>query len=360
MALFGHQVLIKLFAELREVVGAGYSGAARQTYFAGIPAAFLGALAVQNEPLNQLLSDLRALNESNDVIGNDTPLAVWLRNCMALHVSHRLAAELQSFLDQARRPAPAAGGDEQADAILKAARDRFGLPLLDREGLRPKLTDLLSGKTRVLSVKGERLSGKSYSSQFISHAAFSRGIQILSVDAREFALDVYMPQHLVEDLAAPLGIDTSGLPPQDAQKARWVKELTNWIVARLAPYRESHWIVLDHFDEEIVDPHARLLIEHLARQAEEGHLPPVILLGYERPDKIEVLRRTVPRDEIAAIGKTEVEKHYGALFADNGNPAPPESVDVAVKKVFDLLPAEWNIEALSRAVEKVDRLLLDA
>ena len=372
-----HQSFLKLYATAGAILGSGYTETQRKIYFAAVPPGFLGRLAVNSVPTYQLFSDLQAMNERMVPFEGVIPLEVWLRNLTALHSTHPQTAQLQAFLDQIKTPVPAApdalpdpapivvggapangeSGTELPDLVFEACCDAARLPLLNRHALRSSLRDLVEGNFRALSVLGEPLSGKTYSLQFIHHVAKASGRLVHTLDVRSQDLDAYGPGDLAEDLVEVL--ETAAVPPEKrSQTARWIKQLRNWTVEQFKTRLNDFWIVLDHFDDETVEEPTKRLIQQLIQRSEVGRLPPIILLGYERPDEPERLERTIHREEIGAIGKDEVERHYRSLLADNGSQPDPEAVEAAVEAVYNQLGGDPEVGDLSRAVQAVDEALL--
>ncbi len=360
-----HESLLKLYETTGAILEAAYRDPDRQNYFAGVPPTFLARLVVNAKPAHQLFSDLKEMNDAILPIEEVTPLEIWLKNLVMLHDGHPKTAQILNFLDQISVSGPDGDGGAEpgagsstvpADLVFQACCDGARLPLLNRQALRGSLRDLVEGNCRALSVLGKPLAGKTYSLQFIHHVAKACGRLVHTLDVRSQGLDTYGPADLTEDLVEVL--ETGAVPPEKrSQTPRWVKQLRNWTVEQFRNRLNDFWIVLDHFDDETVEESTKRLIHQLIRRSEEGRMPPIILLGYERLNEPEQLERTVRREEIGAIGKDEVERHYRSLLVVNGSQADPGAVEAAVEAVYGQLNGNPDVSELSRVVQAVDEAL---
>ena len=83
MALLPHAEVLELLGVASQLLGARYTGVARDNLLMGIPAAYLADLPLAPAPGDQLHSDLRNFNDAVRVRGGVVPLATWLANVIA-------------------------------------------------------------------------------------------------------------------------------------------------------------------------------------------------------------------------------------------------------------------------------------
>ena len=72
----------------------------REALLSGIPAAFVASLPGASSPADRILRDLGALNDVGELADGTVPLALWLRNALALAGGRMEAAVFRQALEQ--------------------------------------------------------------------------------------------------------------------------------------------------------------------------------------------------------------------------------------------------------------------
>ncbi|WP_437660621.1 hypothetical protein [Sorangium sp. So ce1182] len=111
MGILSHDEILELHAA---VVSARLSGS-RTALLVGLDPALVAGLSEAVAPGEQVLTDLDALNAAGELQDGTVPVAIWLKNAVALVATRKEAAILQRALNQVRGP---------SDAIVKPAASR--------------------------------------------------------------------------------------------------------------------------------------------------------------------------------------------------------------------------------------------
>jgi hypothetical protein len=207
--------------------------------------------------------------------------------------------------------------DDQCDAHLL----RGWRALVDRRRLRDALRTLNSPNgSRILIVDGDRFSGKTYSSQLISHMAGPWDFSFVWTDLERLARTEPGPisaAALGRDMAQQMGF--IGMPDVGTeQDARWVRSFCNWLTPLVDAERARRWIVIDSFGKALLSDGVHLLIQELALRIDQNlSRLRLVLLSYGDRDTLEaMLGGAVEYERIARIGARELTEFFSRLYLE--------------------------------------------
>ncbi|WP_157751701.1 effector-associated domain EAD1-containing protein [Actinoplanes derwentensis] len=222
-----------------------------------------------------------------------------------------LAGLAQRMLTVHTTAGPPAAADPWAATSLN------GVPYLGQRDLRSALRTLLSpAPERVMSVDGERGSGRSHFWYFVSHvAAADGGIRPLLVDLAGDGRNRLGAAGLTERIRLGLGLPAPDLTPQTSSDP--VRLLSGWLGGRLGVQTTATMLVLDGSADAELDDDAVALIRCLGDLADRRQVRnlTVVLLG------IAGIARdgwAVARARTAAIGPDDVAAHLREVAEDLG------------------------------------------
>ena len=272
-------------------------------------------------------------------------------------------AQAQDFL-QATAPIEAALRARQAPAWHMPA-DPYQVYFLgamtwflDRTELRGALRQMNEQDFRVLVVRGEPRSGKTYSTRLIAFLQNTFNYNIAKID---FGEAVYGPDDLVRSILRQLGRPVDNLPPQQAQAAYWVHELRDWLLGEVGKLARPVWVVLDGFDEDQLQTSTQDLIRDLAVRINEDRQIPLRLVVLSHRDvqlHIDVDPEML-REQLERIDRPQVAEFFARLARDADPTSTPDKVAATVEHIFSDLPdpnAADHLRQLSRRVAEATRL----
>lgn len=228
---------------------------------------------------------------------------------------------------------------------------------INRTKLRAHLKDLLSAsRSRVLVVTGDRPCGKSYTWFYVRQRELLGEAEPVLIDLKDWTEPV-SPVDLMSSIALQLRLPEPVID-QYAQGAAQARRLRDWLVGQLRPQEDSgRWLlVFDSLDHVAQRDETLQLIELLAGAAITQVLPGLrmILLGYVNRLPIDPLE-TVLTEPIEDIGEPELRDFYRALARQAGVAITDEAIELAVRAVLNLLPAdrEGKLYQLAKTVREV-------
>ena len=263
-------------------------------------------------------------------------------------------------LDPAKGPPPAI--DYVMAHTLRARRF-----FIDRKDLRAALKELRSPDgSRVLVVTGDRVSGKSYTSELINFLSDrTPNHKAIFADLDRYLFDSL---RLTETIGQQMGMEIATIPKQyDEQKTRWAARLSDWIMALVVkPGNITYWFVFDGFREQPLLADTRDLIEELALRAESNVSQcRIVLLNYTEVLPIQI-NDYVRREQITPIGRAELCEFFDQVNADfkgaHTSADLTSKVDVLLAQVDEAIATnpEAGVERLrllSRAVSETAKIL---
>lgn len=252
-----------------------------------------------------------------------------------------------------------------------------GLAFIDRRQLRDGLKALTQpGLTpRVLAVHSDlSRCGKSYTAEFIRFVALHRQQRVAYIDLRE---DIFLGdslQELVAQLARKIRLndgDSDDIPKEEAQKARWVRQLVIWLIDEIRRSGHFFWLVFDSINQVNGLPgEFHDFIGRLARQLEiEEFDPPcrLVLISYRGREQLPLeIRQRVVQDEIRMeLGSDQLKEFFEdqvrmMLGGDANDDEVRGAVDVLcsfVQSKLAVLPADTRPFAISNIVHDALREL---
>lgn len=201
---------------------------------------------------------------------------------------------------------------------------------LHRKGLRDQLKNLgVETNSRVLVVTGPRVSGKTYSRDFIYYVLDRDPNHLRQKQQRVYLdLDDYAagPGDLAKRIGMRLGIKQEMPAAKGEQDSRWVPELFDWIVAGIAADpADVVWIVLDGFRVQKLPSDTHDLIARLVDEADANAKLRMVLLNYELPEHLAAYPlkeeiEPITRDHIEAFVRhmyERVQAKTGKAFTDD-------------------------------------------
>lgn len=171
--------------------------------------------------------------------------------------------------------------------------ERCGRPVFARIGFQELILEVVIGKTRIVIVRGEASSGKSFTTKILrdrlgqaEHSVVELSSRLAPTGAREMAIDIL-------EKAGVGASDRATLPlPGDADTApdAWVRDvLVRAFMALLKTHAGARqiWIVIDHLDTSPLPQTAcQVFIEHLLSSVGDNDFLRFILIGGARYAKV--------------------------------------------------------------------------
>lgn len=286
----------------------------------------------------------------------EASMAGRLRALVQLVADHPSSAAYRSLFERLLAAAtPAAGGIAPHLLPLVGHGRR---PFIDRDDLRSRVMDLLTGTSRVLVVNGPERSGKSYSWYLISHLADRLGsFTPYPVDLSSWAGPPAGPVDVMREIVSLLRLT---MPAYDssAQEDTLARTLSTWFVGQIRPETKPCWLVFDGLNASTTTDAALRLIESIAVAAERaaaGELR-VILIAHARPLPDEIDPYAL-RDTTAFLGEAHLRAFFSKVAEAAGQQVDEAGLDLLVGRLLgpgpppNPLPARVLVDAgaLARA-----------
>lgn len=232
------------------------------------------------------------------------------------------------------------------------------IAFVDRLNLRSELrqfTNYSATSTRVLVVRGDDPSGKSYSWEFLRHLA----LNVAGAVPRPLRLknSGYTPRQMFEEIFRLLNLDASALPvlADEPQLAR-IDPLLNALAGQLVELKARYWLAIDDLNDRSVTPtmcETAFAIARLVEDLKPPHLW-VMLLGYNEAITDSELRYIAQDDarfpDVAVVGR-----HFQQLSEASAAPLEAAEADGYAKTVFAQYPA-LDKTAMIRLTAEIERV----
>jgi hypothetical protein len=315
---------------------------------------------VQYDTLELLLSDefgvTRLLNVVRATVSYEAQchdLVLWVEGagqletfCRALQRYEKtkdnlvLQAVVTAVLESLRATAAAPPGSAPGRQLLLNRR-----PFLNRQTLWTKLGSFAagSGADRLLLVRGEEASGKSYSEYLISYFAAPSNAAFVSVDAPAVAQGELEAPPLAARIAARFGGEATGGPIDDlSQAARQGKWHEETLIPRLANLRQPTWLMIDGLNKVPLGRSALDLLIRLCRAVELNECPELwlILVGLNGPELGSRYDGFIPDDEACAPKVEDVKEFIRVVATSAGKQVGPEALDEYATELCTTLGAK--------------------
>ena len=137
-------------------------------------------------------------------------------------------------------------------------------------------------------VDGKKGTGKTYIKEYLNF--LSKQLPSLKYCYINLA-DEYLPDYkaceLIRSVASSFGAETSSLPLQEAQEARWVRLLIEWLTMEAVKKNETWWIVIDGLSEIDIRSDMQALINRIVKviHQKDPRLR-LVLLGCGGPERL--------------------------------------------------------------------------
>jgi hypothetical protein len=218
-----------------------------------------------------------------------------------------------------------------------------GHVMINRTKLRAALRDINNpfGK-RILVIKGNDKSGKSHSIQLISYAYQMQGaFTLVTVDLEDLkrlsgSTKPIDPFYLAERIVAQLPGDFElPDPPRDAQWATWVIRFCEKLQKYGLRNLDTHWIVIDSFNNVPLEQAAFDLVKQLAHRINLTltHFR-LVLIGYTESLPSSVLP-IVAEDSINPINEKHLIEFFYTAYKQSRKDPDEKAVEDAVWRLFD-------------------------
>jgi hypothetical protein len=233
-----------------------------------------------------------------------------------------------------------AGADSIDEDPIDAYRLGSGRLFINRRQLRDRMQELTRPgpgiPPRILTVYSDlRRCGKSYSYEFIRFFAQARQERVAWVDLLEEVSLGSGLQGVVEEVGRQLDANLSTMPQQEAQTARWIRNLVFWLLGEVKRHGKFWWLVFDSIDHASENPglpqEIHDFIARLAQQLEAEFDPPcrLVLIDFnhlKREDLPERIRQhiveEVIRQEIVPSQLQDfIRAHLWQLLGKDGDEA---------------------------------------
>jgi hypothetical protein len=222
-----------LTAEARALHTALYQAIAQP---AQIELIFKGSVRDDGQPLNRLLGPAAMWQEALDQAAAAGRLAE-----LCDRVAQEPIPAVRDAVEALRRVlASAAHSANATDAVLKRYRGGDGIITINRRSLRDHLTMLADGPVRILLVRGEPRTGKSWSHRLFRHVAEAEGARFVYLDSAvavdiDTALDTLFSQYSATDR----------IPPRVTTTAGWYQKVGNRLREAAEQAGQPLWVAVD-------------------------------------------------------------------------------------------------------------------
>ncbi|PYQ25968.1 MAG: hypothetical protein DMF56_25975 [Acidobacteria bacterium] len=236
-------------------------------------------------------------------------------------------------------------------------------PFVNRIPLRQTLRILTMGGPRILVVRGEPRSGKTYTSNLIKYLARQFGFELVRIDLVRYAAgqDV-SPVDLGTAIASQMGF--AGAPaPGNEQLARWTVAYFDWFVGQLrssAAQAKTWWVVIDGFQSVSVPLAVDDFVDEFCARVDEALLSVrVVLISYERDLPVE-MAPIVTEDKTAPITVDDLTSFFLKFYSehlpavtDREDRASTHAVDIALKMEAADAPLDVMGKELALQIRKI-------
>jgi hypothetical protein len=246
--------------------------------------------------------------------------------------------EFQQIEQEFAMFAPPAGMD-----FFDMCRLSGGHVMIDRTELREALRDINNpvGK-RILIIKGNDKSGKSHSVQLISYVYQMQGaFTLVTVDLEDRKRlsgstkpvdPLYLADRIVAQLPGDFNLPD---PPRDAQWANWVIKFCDTFQKYGLRNLDTHWIVIDSFNNVPLEQAAFDLVKELARRINVTLTNfRLVLIGYTESLPSTVLP-IVAEDTIIPIDENHLIEFFYVAYKQSRKDPDEEAVFESVQRLFD-------------------------
>lgn len=237
---------------------------------------------------------------------------------------------------------------------FEACMLRGGLPFVNRALLRSVMRELSNeGGSRVLVIDGPKGSGKSYTRHFVSHIAESHpNSRVLWINVEDSVRTRFTPDQFAISIVTQIGRRSSlaYIPIQQAQTARWIQELRDWLVGEISQTTETWWLLCDGLSFPDIPTDTKDLLKLLMRSA-HVNLPTlrIVAISYSEDMLPTDIVHFIRREQITTIGTSEVKQFFNHLNEQGVISVQPDAIDKAVELVLQHAAAGDLGGALHRA-----------
>ena len=260
-------------------------------------------------------------------------------------------------------------GAESGGNLLDAFLLGKGRLFINRDQLRRGLGDLIQPgpgiSPRIMTISSELgRCGKTYSHELIRFIALKRQDRVAYIDLiEEISLGSDLTQFM-EQLAHRLDADRRNIPEQEAQTARWIRNLTVWLLDQINRSGQFCWLVLDGIDQvEALPQEIHDFIIRLAQQIEAEFDPAcrLVLISYhskQLPPALrhrvveEIIGQAVVPDQLQAFVTAHVQQLLGVDDGDQEAREVAAAICDMVTEKLSALPEESRPFAISRLLEE--------
>ncbi len=249
------------------------------------------------------------------------------------------------------------------------------LPFVNRRELRSYTTSMLEPNGyKVLLVDGPPRSGKSYTREFIEHLSTClESYEFYYIDLEEAYFPGFLPSDLMIDIALRMGINPDGIPPKDAQSARWIRNLATWLAGESTKHFNDDgrmwWIIIDSIRKVNLSTDMRDLLNRMVSQAEfSATAMRIILLDYGGPTQLPAnLQDRVGSEQISNPERDALTAFLQRASAQSGTEFDDDGLNAVVDWVIAEASAETGsatgvddqrsfVERMAIAIEEAHRL----
>jgi hypothetical protein len=212
--------------------------------------------------------------------------------------------------------APVAGPAPARDAFTVVYVDNR--PFVDRTKLRGTLRTLAApGGPRILNIRGEPRSGKTYTQYLINHLGEQIGFEVIPIDLTRYA-DL-SPFEIGRSITSRMGLrapETPGLEQWSRWTLRFFDDLVGQMRSQPDVKKQHWWIVMDNFKSVSVPEAINDFVDALSLRIDEELLNVrAVLISYERtlPQKVAPI---VAVDETTVIGVPELSEFFVRFYSE--------------------------------------------
>jgi hypothetical protein len=151
-----------------------------------------------------------------------------------------------------------------------------GLPVVDRVEIWSRLQSLHTGRPRILAIRGERGTGKTYTKWLVLEFCSRLGAPHVALQPVDLE-GVFTLESIASDLLASLGAPGVLKPFEEAHSTAkaWARSVSRQVFQYLSARGAARWLVFDHFERTTRSEAAIVFFLQLAEQ---------VALSFRSPD----------------------------------------------------------------------------
>lgn len=222
---------------------------------------------------------------------------------------------------------PAAQGQPPPSSPWDVWRLNEDEVFLDRKPLRAALRKMIrNGKPRVIVVRGDAQSGKSYTHRLVEHVTHALQHRRVWIDMMSLEGGAAAPLAFANTLLMSAGLSNKDIPAVGDPSADKLLPLVSFVIGRLRGLEGTWWFVLDRCARATLSPAVWGMLFAIVTGATNSfdHVH-FLLLGVD--EETRPLLKNAGEDRITPIGAEQVREFLAMELAGRVPPVDPERID---------------------------------